>query len=149
MTIEELETVRKQINNELSELRNKQYTIEQQYQILLQEKCKENIGRCFKKSKGEKVVSYCIIIDIDKAKVQINGSPLFNEYQYPALWFNYPYKNSKIPFSSDDIFSGAWGKGNNIVDKLNDVSYVEISKGEFINKFNEVNQAWVKRLEEI
>jgi len=149
MTIEELETVRKQINNELSELRNKQYTIEQQYQILLQEKCKENIGRCFKKSKGEKVVSYCIIIDIDKAKVQINGSPLFNEYQYPAMWFNYPYKNSKMPFHEDDIFSGAWGKGNNIVDKMNGTSYVEISKEEFFDKFYDVNQLWVKRLEEI
>ena len=149
MTIEELEIERKIINNEWAELRNKQYNIEKEYLELIQEKCKENIGRCFKKLRGEKVISYSMIIGIDKPKSQMNGSPLFNEYQYPALWFNYPYKNSKIPFSSDDIVSGAWGKGNNIVDKLNDVSYVEISKGEFINKFNEVNQAWVKRLEEI
>ena len=85
MTIEELEIERKKINNEWTELRNKQYNIEQEYQKLIQEKCKENIGRCFKKLRGEKVASYCIIINIDKPKSQLNGSPLFNEYQYPAI----------------------------------------------------------------
>ena len=149
MTIEELETQRKQINNEWTELRNKQFTIEQEYQELIQERCKKNIGRCFKKLRGENVVSYCMIINIDKPKSQMNGSPLFNEFQYPAIWFNYPYKNSRMPFYEDDIFSGAWDKGSNIVDKLNDVSYLEINKDEFISKFNEVNQAWVRKLEEI
>jgi len=38
MTIEELETQRKQINNEWTELRNKQFTIEQEYQELIQER---------------------------------------------------------------------------------------------------------------
>jgi len=90
-----------------------------------------------------------MIINIDKPKSQMNGSPLFNEFQYPAIWFNYPYKNSRMPFYEDDIFSGAWDKGSNIVDKLNDVSYLEINKDEFISKFNEVNQAWVRKLEEI
>jgi len=149
MTIEELEAERKQINNEWIELRNKQYIIEKEYQELLQEKCKVNIGRCFRKLRGEKIVSYCMIINIDKAKSQMNGLPVFNEYQYPALWFSYPYKNSRIPFYEDDIFSGAWGNGNNIVDKMNDVLYLEISKDEFLSKFNEVNQAWVKKLGEI
>ena len=149
MTIEELEIQRKQVNNEWQELRNKQYIIEKEYQELIQRRCKENIGRCFKKLRGEKVASYCIIINIDKPKSQLNGSPLFNEYQYPAMWFNYPYKNSKMPFYEDDIFSGAWSKGVNIVDKMNDISYVEISKEEFLEKFNEINQAWIKRLEEI
>ena len=149
MTIEELEIERKQVNNEWQELRNKQYNVEKEYQELVQEKCKKNIGRCFKKLKGEKVISYCMIINIDKVKSQMNGLPLFNEYQYPAIWFNYPYKNSKMPFHEDDIFSGAWGNGNNIVDKMNGVSYLEISKEEFISKFNEVNQAWAKKLGEM
>lgn len=149
MTIEELEIERKKINNEWTELRNKQYEIEKQYLKLIQEKCKENIGRCFKKLSGEKVISYCRIIDIDKPKSQMNGLPLFNEYQYPAIWFKYPYKDSKMPFSVDNIFSGSWGKGGNIVDKMNGVSYIEISKEEFFSKFNEVNQAWIKRLAEI
>jgi len=147
MTIEELEIKRKQINNELTELKNKQYDIESQYLELIQERCKKNIGRCFIKLRREKAVSYCMVINIDKPKSQMNSSPLFNEYQYPALWFKYPYKNSRMPFYEDDIFSGAWGEGNNIVDKMNDVSYLEINKDEFISKFNEVNQAWVKRLE--
>jgi len=127
MTIEELEIKRKQINNEWTELRNKQYNIEKEYLELLQEKCKENIGRCFKKLRGEKIVSYCIIINIDQLKSQLNGSPLFNEYQYPALWFNYPYKNSKMPFYEDEIFSGAWGKGSSFVYKMKEVSYVKES----------------------
>ena len=149
MTLEELEIERKQINNEWSELRNKQYNVEKEYQELLQKKCKENIGRCFKKFRGEKVIAYCMIINIDKPKSQLNGSPLFNEYQYPTMWFNYPYKNSKMPFYEDDIFSGAWGKGSNVVDKMNEVSYVEISKEDFMGKFNEVNQVWINKLQEI
>jgi len=149
MTSEELEIERKKINNEWTELRNRQYNVDKEYLELLQEKCKENIGRCFKKFRGEKLLSYCMIINIDKPKSQMNGSPLFNEFQYPAIWFNYPYKNSKMPFYEDDIFSGAWGKGSNIVDKLNNVSYLEISKDEFISRFDEVNQMWVKKLEEI
>ena len=149
MTIEELEIERKMINEEWTDLRNKQYNIEKEYLDLIKEKCKENIGRCFKKFRGEKLLSYCIIINIDKPKSQMNGLPLFNEYQYPAIWFNYPYKNSKMPFHVDDIFSGAWGKGNNLVDKLNDISYLEISKEEFLSKFNEINQAWIEKLTEI
>lgn len=149
MKLEELEIERKKINNEWTELRNRQYNIDKEYQELLQEKCKENIGRCFKKLRGERIIAYCIIIGIDKPKSQMNGLPLFNEYQYPAIWFKYPYKGSKMPFYEDEIFSGAWGKGNNFVDKLNDVSYKEITKEEFLSKFNEVNQVWVKRLVEI
>ena len=149
MTLEELKIERIKINNEWTELRNKQFNIEKEYLDLIQEKCKENIGRCFKKIKDEKIISYCIIIDIDKPKLQMNGSPLFNKYQYPAIWFNYPYKNFKMPFRVDDIFSGAWGEGSNLVDKLNDISYVEISKEEFLSKFKEVNQVWIEKLGEI
>ena len=54
-----------------------------------------------------------------------------------------------MPFYEDDIFSGAWGKGTNIVDKLNDVSYLEISKEEFFIKFNEMNQVWIEKLAEM
>lgn len=149
MELEEIKKERKKINEEIRELRNKQYLIDGEYLKLVQEKCKENIGRCFKKLKEEKVVSYCKIINIDKPVPKMYGQPLFNEYQYPTLWFEYPYNNSKMPFYKKNIFSGAWGNGNDIISKLEKISYVEISKEEFFEEFNKINQEWIKRLNKL
>ena len=129
-------------DNNIRELRNERYRINEQYTKLLQEECKKEIGRCFKKMKHCKVVSYYKIIDIDKADDQH-----FNEYQYPALWFKYPYNQSLNPFYEDDLFAGAWGKGNNSFDKMNGIEYEEISNEEFMEKFKEVNDKWVNKME--
>jgi len=149
MNLEKIEIERKKINDEIQELRNKGYKIEIEYLKLTQEKCRENIGRCFKKIYKRKVVAYCKIIDIDKLEYPMHGIPLFNKYQYPAIWIKYPY-NNEIPIYEDNIFSGNWEKKcNYIIDDLNGTNYVEISKEKFFEKFKEINQLWLEKIGEI
>jgi len=136
----------KVIQNENTKYNNEKYILERKYLELLQDKCKENIGRCFKKIQNGEVISYCRIINIDKAIPQMRGNPLFNECQYPSIWFKYPYNNSKIPFYENDLFSGAWGNGNDILGKCRGIEYEEISSEEFIEKFEEVNELWVDKI---
>ncbi len=147
--LKEVEFKRKEINDQITELKNKQWKIEGEYLKLIQEKCKENIGRCFKKMKNGQVLSYCKIIDIDKLEHRLYGQPLFNQYQYPTIWFWYPYNGSKMPFNENGIHSSAWREGNDFVSELNGIYYEEISKEEFFEKFSEVNQEWVKKFSEI
>lgn len=145
----EFENVKKdlrEIQDQIRELKNKEYKLQGQHLELLQEKCRKNIGRCFKKIKKGEVASYCRIIDIDKPIPQMHGQPHFNEYQYPSLWFKYPYNGSKMPFIEKDLFSGAWGKGNNFLDESRGITYEEISKEEFNEKFIEVNSAWIEKI---
>lgn len=136
----------RKVQKEISELRHKEYMIDNEYIELLKEKCRENIGRCFKRLIKGEVVSYCKIIDIDKATPRMGGVIDFNEYQYPALWFRTSCNSMKSPFFTDNIFSGVWGKGDDIVDKLNGVSYIEIDSQEFNEKFNEINLLWSSKI---
>ncbi|MCD3340474.1 hypothetical protein G8T81_15415, partial [Clostridium botulinum C/D] len=53
------------IDKNLQKLENQRYSINKEYINLLQEECKKNIGRCFKRMKNG-VISYCKIIDIDE-----------------------------------------------------------------------------------
>lgn len=145
----ELEKIKieiKTINNQLTELKNKEYKLNDEYTEIVKEKCRENIGRCFKKIKDGNIISYCKIVEIDKPVPNIDRRIYFNDHQYPSIWFKYPYKDSKIPFYIDDLFSGAWGNGNDIMGKINNITYEEISKEEFIEKFNEVNLVWVEEI---
>ena len=134
----------REVQKQISELRNKEYTLNSKYTELLKENCREHIGRCFKKMKGNKILKYCKIIGIDKPVKGVNGEMQFNQYQYPALWFSYPYNGDKMPFYEDNIFSGVWGEGNDIVSNLQGVTYEEITAEEFQERFNEVNTAWIK-----
>jgi hypothetical protein len=138
----------KDIQKEISELRNKEYILNKEYTELLKAKCRENIGRCFKKMKNGIVISYWKVVDIDKDIPTKSGEIHFNEYQYPSLHFRYPYDGSKTPFEKDNLFSGAWGKVNDIIGDINNVTCEEITKEEFNAKFNEVNSAWVNKVRE-
>lgn len=133
------------IDDEMQELRNKRFNINKEYTDSLKEKCRENIGRCFKKLKNNKIIAYCQIINIDKEVYTRDGGD-FNDHQYPSIWFGYPYNDSKLPFYKDKLFSGAWGEGNDFVAELKGVSYIEIDKEEFNEKFKEVNNQWAKKL---
>ena len=134
------------IDDEIRGLRNKRFNINEEYMDSLKEKCRENIGRCFKKLKDNKIIAYCQIINIDPGIPTMRGTDDFNPNQYPSIWFGYPYNNSKLPFYKDELFSGAWGEGNDIIGKLNKISYEEISKKDFDKKFKEINQQWIKKM---
>ena len=116
---------------------------------LLQEKCKDNVGRCFKRVKtsrdGVTITTYCKVVNTDNIHYDSIGIS-FNEFQYPALWFEYPYDNSKLPFYEDNLFSGAWGKGRNL---FADGKPEEISQEEYIEKFNKVNLEWISHINNI
>ncbi|AEB77244.1 hypothetical protein [Clostridium botulinum] len=134
------------IDKNLQKLENQRYSINKEYINLLQEECKKNIGRCFKRMKNG-VISYCKIIDIDEPILTISNY-CFNEHQYPALWFNDSYKSSlHCPFYKENLFSGAWGKGNDIIGNLNGITYEEISNTEYMEKFKEINDKWIKALD--
>ena len=116
---------------------------------LTQEKCKDNIGRCFKRAstsrEGGITTTYCKVVSTDEIHYERMGLS-FNEFQYPSLWFQYPYNNSKLPFYKENLFSGAWGKGNTC---LMGGDYVEISQEEYLEKFNKVNLEWISHIDNI
>lgn len=129
-------------------LANEEYIIRKEYGELIRLKSKQNIGRCFKKLKNNNVIAYCKVIDIDKGEI-VRDSDLFNQYRYPSLWFKYPYNNSIEAFYKDNIFSGAWGQGNDITSEINGITYEEIDNCEFIEKFKEINKLWLQRISEL
>ena len=103
--LEELKEELHNVNDEMLELKKRAREIEGKYTLLIKEDCKKNIGRCFKKAIKGNVVSYCKVVDIDR-----HNDTHFNKYQYPSLFFKYPYKNSKS-FFFDFLyyyFPGIW-----------------------------------------
>lgn len=135
-----------EIYNELNKMKKEEQELYIEYVEILKEKSRKNIGRCFKQLKDGKVISYCKVINIDEPISNNMGNISFNQYQYPALWFRYPYNGSSNPFYEKNLFSGAWGKGSDFIGELNKISYVEITKEEFFNKFKEINDEFVKTL---
>ena len=135
------------IDDEKRVLSNSQFLLKEEYISLKQEKAKDNIGRCFKEFKNNKVIGYYKIINIDEVLYQ-NGFKDFNEYQYPSIYFKYPYDNSLMPFTEELLFSGAWGKGNDFVGDYHKITHDEISKEEFTKTFNEVNSKWIIKISE-
>ena len=145
----EEDDIKQELNNIqdlIGNLKNEEYKIKQRYTELLKQECRKNINRCFEKSRNGKIIAYCKIIDIDKSNETMHGEIYFNEYQYPAIWFNYPYDDSYLPFYEDNLFSGAWGKGNDYLGELNKIAYREITIDDFIEKFSEINNQWRKKL---
>lgn len=136
----------KEIQEQIRILKNKEYELNINYTKSLKEESKKNIGRCFKKLIKGKVTAYCQIINIDKGFFDDRGNEYFNQCQYPSLWFSYPYQNYKMPFYRDDLFSGAWGKGNDFLDESRGITYEEITKEEFNEKFLEVNSLWIEKI---
>lgn len=142
--LEELKEELHNVNDEILELKKRAREIEGKYTLLIKEDCKKNIGRCFKKLVKGTAVSYCKVVDIDR-----NNGTHFNKYQYPSLFFKYPYNNSTEPFYEDDLFSGVWGDGNNTLEKLQGVEYEEISNEEFMVRLKEINEQWTNKIENI
>jgi len=137
----------KKIDDKFSALRNDRYKINNDYVELKKKKCRDNIGRCFKKMKGDKILSYCKIVDIDNPHCTMHdGTSNFNEHQYPSIWFASPYIGAKEPFVVDNLFSGAWGEGNDMLGKINNISYIEITNEEYFEVFNLVNSAWIEKI---
>lgn len=145
---EEFQSIKEELDEtclRLRELENKKYFLNSKYVKLLKKQCEENIGRCFKQLENGKTIAYCKIINIDKIENTRSGLT-FNEYQYPAVWFEYPYNNSKMPFYEDNLFSAAWGVGYDAVGDINKISYEEISKEEFLERFSEINDLWIHEI---
>lgn len=115
----------KEIDKQITELRNLRYEAEKNEIAEFKEKAKTNIGRCFLINEA----TYVKVIDIPQEIPTMTGFN-FNRYQYPALFL----RNKKHPFEFDDLFSAAWGEGNNVLD----TDYKEISKEEFQTKFDEI-----------
>lgn len=117
-------------------LSNKKYVIQKQYYEMLREKCKDNIGRCFKI--GNK---YCMVTDIDKIHYNRHNVS-FNEFLGIGFSFIYPYNNLILPFEEDEIHLGNY----ELRKMLSGVDREEVSKEEFLEKFNEVNQLWIEKM---
>lgn len=138
----------RQKDEEISQLKNQRSKINKEYITKLKIQSRKNIGRCFKETKAGKIISYCKIINIDKTYYPLSGDINFNEYQYPSIWFYYPYNHLVLPFYIENMFSGAWGKGHDHLAEFNNIQYIEISQDEFNEKFKEVNKNWISYLEE-
>lgn len=131
-----IEKEMKDIDKNIQSLKKRHYLLNKDYIKLKQEECKKHIGRCFVK-KG----CYYMIIDTDEIISSLYGGPSFNQYQYKVISFEYPYNNSLKPITSNKIYF------NFEKNKLNDKN--EITKEEFMLKFEEVNQQWLKKLNEL
>jgi hypothetical protein len=136
------------VNKKRMDSSNELYELNEKRIALLQEKSRENIGRCFIQLIGGKVIAYFKIIDIDSVKYNMSGPRSFNEYQYQAICFMYPYEGEFTPFNKVQFFSAAWGKGYDTLGDLKGITYKEITNEEFMEKFNEVNAAWIEKLKE-
>ena len=112
----------KEIDNEISKLKQLRNELEKQERKEFQKNAQKNVGRCFKIN-GH---TYSKIIDVPQEQY-MRTHVEFNEYQYPALTLT----NDVIPFEEDTLFSGAWGVGNN--DPW--TTYEEITQEEFAEEF--------------
>lgn len=126
----------KEIEIEIQRLRNLQDELSKQEIDEFKEQAIKNVGRCF-------IVNgkYVKVIGIPQEQWQISGRPIFNRYQYPALFLGYDEENSVIPFYYDTLFSGTWGDGHDPLNK----EVREISNSEFMEEFVTCNMEYGKR----
>lgn len=117
----------KEIDKQINELNNKRRELEKQEREKFKEQAKVNIGRCFIINNKK----YAKVIDIPKEEYTMT-SVRFNEYQYPAIYLD---ETEDVPFYYDNLFSGAWGIGNDFFD-----TYKEITQEEFNMEFDRVMQ---------
>lgn len=135
MTLEEVNKELDKLAEEDIDKENRIYKLKNLQVKLIQEKCKKNIGRCFKHSIDDGSIVFVKIISVPPIEYQERKGDEINEYEYPALWI---YPNNKIePFQFNDLFSGAWGKGN-----WSEGQYLEINKDEFNTVFNQICDGW-------
>lgn len=127
----------KEIDDEMQRLRNLRYELEKQEISEFKEQAKQNIGRCF-------IVNgqYIKVIGIPQEEYRLSGSPIFNRYQYPALFLGYDVDEEPIiPFYYNTLFSGVWGNGHDMLHS----EVKEISKEEFKQKFEQVLHQFIEK----
>lgn len=134
--IKSLEQEMKSIDKDIQSLRNKYYILNKEHIKLKKEECEQHIGKCFVIEKW-----YYMIVDTDDIISSLYGGPSFNPYQYKVIGFEYPYNNSLRPIISEKIFFNFEKK--RLIDKK------EITKEEFMLKFEEVNKQWLERLNQL
>lgn len=118
----------KDIDNQISLLRQQKNELLREEVKEFQKRAQKNVGRCFiiNDSTYVKVIG---VPEIEETKI----GPRINMYQYPAI----RVESDVVPFYYDTLFSGAWGEGSNMIG----VKFQEISPEEFEIEFN-------RRLEE-
>lgn len=120
---------KKEIQDEIQRLSSMLKDIEKEERHHLKEEAKQNIGRCFIVN-GE----YIKIIDTPHEVTYRDGTSYFNEYQYTGLYLCKECGFSTIPLYFNDVFSGVWGFGKNVINK----EIKEISHEEFREEFDRV-----------
>jgi hypothetical protein len=132
MTLDEVNQELKELTKDDINKSNRIYKLKNLQAELIHEKCKSDIGRCFKTQNNQ---YYIKIVDAPKIEKQFRGADEINEYQYPALYIN--TQNKIEPFDFSNVFSGNWGKGNMVQN-----GYIEISKEEFNDMFKQICENW-------
>ena len=114
----------KEIDNEISKLKQLRKELEKQERKEFQKNAQKNVGRCFKINGHG--CTYAKVIDVPQEE-WTRTHYTFNEYQYPAVFLT----DEIIPFVEDTLFSGAWGVGTNTPWE----TYEEITQEEFEEEF--------------
>lgn len=130
----------KEIEAEIQRLRNLRDELSKQEIAELKERAIDNVGRCF-------IVNgrYVKVIGIPQEQWQLSGRPIFNQYQYPALYLGYDEENSVIPFYYDTLFSGVWGDGHDLLMSIRAGEYQK-EDGTYLPEFFEMVNDLEKRL---
>lgn len=129
----------KQLDKQIAQLKNERYILNEEYVKTSFNDCQGNIQRCFKNntSDNEETTRYYMIIKTREIKYEMRIGNSFDEHNYHVLTFQYPYDNSLSPFTNDIV---------NIHYEIRTGSILEIDKTEFLEKCNEVNKDWIKKI---
>lgn len=125
----------REIDAEITRLRNLRYEKEKQEIADFKIAAQQHVGRCFK-TDG----CYVMVLGVPMERLTKTGID-YNRYQFPALFIRHTkgFKRHKIsheylePMDVENLFSGAWGDGHNILEK----KYEEITPDEFYSYFCE------------
>lgn len=125
----------REIDAEINRLRNLRYEKEKEEIEAFKQKSQQHVGRCFK-TNG----CYVMVLGVPMEMLTKTGID-YNKYQFPALFIRHTtgFPRHKIshefiePMYVDNLFSGAWGDGHNILEK----KYEEITPDEFYSYFCE------------
>lgn len=119
--------------------KNEIYSLDYKYYEQAKKECSKNIGKCFIRESNDKA-TYSMIVAIDKKGLSLAGKVMFNEYQYTAISFEYPFNNKlNPPIEEVDFFYNT--KSPMFIDK-------EITKEEFGSHLKKVISEWQLKLNE-
>ena len=109
----------KEIDAEMNRLRNLRYELEKTEIAEFKKNAQQHVGRCFK-ADG----CYVMVLGVPEEQSTMTGFD-FNQYQFPALYIrttkgfqrHHISKEFIEPMFVENLFSGAWGDGHNILVK--------------------------------